>query len=70
MILTDGTHLVSDESLEELHTFAKRLGLKLFWFQPGRHPHYDLTTRRMNRKAVDMGAKRVDSRTLVSKMVR
>jgi hypothetical protein len=39
-------HLTAD-SVEELHAFAKSIGLKKAWFQPhGRHPHYDLNERR------------------------
>lgn len=38
-------HMVSDASLEELHEFAAKLGLKRAWFQPcppHPAPHYDL----------------------------
>jgi len=36
-------HLFAD-SVEELHGFADRIGLRRSWFQPGRGlPHYDLT---------------------------
>lgn len=35
-------HLTAD-TLEELHAFAKRIGMKREWFQDGRVPHYDLT---------------------------
>ncbi len=44
----DGScHLTTDGPLEELHAFAKRLGLKRQWFQD--HPlapHYDLNASR------------------------
>lgn len=30
-------------NLEELHEFAKRIGLKRSWFQDQTFPHYDLT---------------------------
>jgi Protein of unknown function (DUF4031) len=67
VIITDGTHLMStDGDLPELHAFAKRLGLKPEWYQNHpRHPHYDLTTGRMRRKAVYLGAKVVPTRELV-----
>ena len=55
MILTDGVHLVAD-TMWELHDFAKRIHLRREWFQPGRHPHYDLTTLRAARRAVVAGA--------------
>lgn len=36
-------HLVAD-SLEELHEFAKRLGMQKGWFQQdASYPHYDIT---------------------------
>jgi hypothetical protein len=44
MILFDGSHLVSDQSIDELHRFAnsRRIGLKREWFQDHRYPHYDV----------------------------
>jgi hypothetical protein len=59
MVLVDRMgHLVSDTSWEELHQFARNLGLKQAWFQvkPSGINHYDLTTSRMQQKAVEMGA--------------
>jgi len=41
-IYFDGIHLLSDESLNELHAFAQRVGLKRVWFQAKRIPHYDV----------------------------
>lgn len=68
MILTDGTHLMSDASVEELHEFAQSIGLRRNWFQDHLlHPHYDLTTQRMANKAVLCGATRVDPKELVRK---
>ncbi|OFW62930.1 MAG: hypothetical protein A2Y74_05675 [Actinobacteria bacterium RBG_13_63_9] len=64
MILTDGTHLVSTASLEELHTFAARIGLSLWWFQDHRVPHYDLFGRKPG-LAEQAGAKVVTRRDLV-----
>lgn len=67
MILTDGVHLISDESLEELHKFALKIGLKRCWFQGGsrRHPHYDLTSQRKLTKAIVQGAKAVTTKQLI-----
>jgi hypothetical protein len=65
-------HLASDDltvaGLEELHTFAKELGLKREWFQPHlRHPHYDLPP--VGREAaLRMGAQPVTSRELVRRL--
>ena len=52
-------HLVAD-SVEELHVFAGRLGLKRAWFQDRLYlPHYDLTIgKRLN--AVRLGAIALD----------
>ncbi|MDB5761637.1 MAG: hypothetical protein JWQ21_632 [Herminiimonas sp.] len=48
-------HLVAD-SLEELHAFASKLGLKREWFQThASYPHYDVTLRSRD-QALAMGA--------------
>ncbi len=47
-------HLIGD-SLEELHAFAQRIGMRREWFQPKSSPHYDLTASRRQR-AVECGA--------------
>ena len=60
-ILTDGVHLACAD-LEELHRFARRIGLKRQWFQRG---HYDLTTRRARERAIEAGAVRMSTRELV-----
>jgi len=61
-------HLTSTNSVDELHDFAKRLGLKPEWFQtPGyglNHAHYDLTTNRMKAKAKRFGAIEVHPKQL------
>lgn len=52
------SHLQAD-SLDELHAFAEKLGLKRSWFQhhEGRPEldHYDVTES-MRKKAIDLGA--------------
>lgn len=64
MIFTDGTHLIST-CLDELHTFAKKIGLKRQWFQQhDKHPHYDLIGS-LKTKAVEYGACVVSSRRIV-----
>lgn len=70
MILTDGMHLASDNSLEELHRFASLIGLKRRWFQGRRLPHYDVTVKWRQEWAEGMGAVRVSPRELVRRMVR
>ncbi len=61
-------HLVAD-SLDELHEFAARLGMKRSWFQDknGNLPHYDLTVNK-RKQAVRLGAVEIDQREFVEKM--
>ena len=50
-------HMISDVGVDELHSFALKIGLKREWLQDHpRHPHYDLTTTRMIKRAVENGA--------------
>ncbi|MBU2249467.1 MAG: DUF4031 domain-containing protein [Gammaproteobacteria bacterium] len=65
MILTDGIHLATTGTIEELHNFATKIGLKKEWFQNHRRPHYDLTTARMAAAAERAGATRVNTKVLV-----
>lgn len=63
--LKGSCHLAAD-TLDELHDFAARLGMKKAWFQDGKgkHPHYDLVKSRRDR-AIALGAKPVTGRELV-----
>lgn len=48
-------HLLAD-SIEELHEFAKKLGLRRNWFQhAASYPHYDVTLE-IRQIALSMGA--------------
>lgn len=59
-------HLVAD-SLDELHRFAKSLGLKRAWFQAHASlPHYDVTVE-VRILALSWGAVVADRRTLISR---
>ena len=59
-------HLVSDTSLEELHAFAERLGLKREWFQDHRHmPHYDLKGSAKWEEAIRLGAQAISTRAMI-----
>lgn len=71
MIFTDGVHLVSDTSLDELHAFAERLGLSRRRFHGLRkgHPHYD-TKANLRGYALMDGAREVKTLELVRRMVR
>lgn len=55
---------MTGDSLEELHDFAGRLGLRRRWFQDVRLPHYDLD-RTLHLAALDAGAILVPSRRIV-----
>ena len=64
MIFTDGVHLISDISLEELHSYARSVGIKRCWFHSGsNHPHYDLP--KSMRDRVPLGAKLVGCKEIV-----
>jgi len=58
-------HLVSDESYDELHAFAARLGLPRRAFQGD---HYDIPTEHRER-ALELGATPVAARDLVRRLV-
>lgn len=52
----EGCHLLAD-TIEELHSFAEKIGMKRSWFQNPDHalPHYDLT-RGKRLQAIKLGA--------------
>ena len=57
-------HMVTDSHSEELHGFARSLGLHRERFQEhGRLPHYDLRPE-MREKALALGAEDVSSKEL------
>lgn len=57
-------HMVAD-SLEELHTFAERLGINRARFQnKPKRPHYDLRPKK-RKKAIELGAVEVQRRDLM-----
>ena len=62
-------HMVSDESVEELHEFAATIGLKRKAFQGASRPHYDLRPSK-RRLALSMGAEEVGMRDLVRRAER
>ncbi|RCK68942.1 DUF4031 domain-containing protein [Desertihabitans brevis] len=59
------SHLVSDDSYEELHAFAAGLDIPRRAFQGD---HYDLPQERYDR-AVELGAVPTDSRELLRRLV-
>jgi hypothetical protein len=43
MIYSDGVHLISDVSVDDLHFFCRTIGIKRCWFHSGsRFSHYDI----------------------------
>ena len=64
-------HMITDGPIDELHIFANKLGLRREWFQfEGTwKQHYDLTTENAKRRAVAAGAKLIDPRVLVKKLM-
>lgn len=58
-------HLVAD-SLDELHQFAERLGLKRDWFQDrASYPHYDVTMS-VRERALGIGALPARKRQMIA----
>ena len=55
------------DSLEELHSFAEKIGLKRHFFEGVRkgHPHYDLTNKAIMSKAIENGAEEVSSKKIL-----
>lgn len=70
MIYIDEMERMVADSLGELHEFAESIGLKRCWFQGGRYPHYDFTTKKKIDQAIDMGATLISSRQLLGKSKR
>lgn len=61
-------HLVADD-IQELHDFARRLGLKKEWFQDHRiQPHYDITEAK-RKQAIANGAKAISTEEMAQRVV-
>ena len=60
------SHLVSDVSFDELHSFAERIGVARHWFHKN---HYDLREPEHSR-ALETGATLVSTRELARRMVK
>jgi len=59
-------HMAAD-TLDELHAFARRLGLKRQWFQTqSSYPHYDVTME-VRERAIRLGAVDADRSTMISR---
>ena len=47
MIYSDGIHVVSDVSLDDLHASMEKIGIKRCWFHSSaKHKHYDVPKRK------------------------
>ncbi len=57
-------HLVSDESYDELHEFAARLGIPQRAFQGD---HYDVPAA-LRERAIELGAQPVSGRELITRL--
>ena len=57
-------HLVSDESYDELHAFAERLGMPRRAFQGD---HYDVPAE-LRERAIELGASAVTGRELITRL--
>lgn len=71
VLYTDGIHLISDCSVEELYEFGESIGLKREWvhWTPGR-PHFDLINEQIRAKALAAGANRLKRREFVAALRR
>lgn len=62
------SHLIAD-TLDELHAFAAKVGLRRAWFQPGKTiadtPHYDLNEKR-HAAALELGAELLERKAFVA----
>lgn len=62
------SHFVADTE-EELHAFARAIGLKRRWYQEkGILSHYDLTTPRAMQRAAAAGAIEISPKEIVKKL--
>lgn len=56
-------HMMADTAME-LHTMAKRIGVKKKWFQKTRYPHYDICLAK-KQLAIKYGAVEITTRQLI-----
>jgi hypothetical protein len=69
MIFTDGVHLISDTSLEELHAYAVSVGIKRCWFHASsKYFHYDIPKRRRETFATTYQIQIITAQEIVGKL--
>jgi hypothetical protein len=61
-------HLGSTESIDELHEFAKTLGVKKCWYHSHKYPHYDVNES-LCESAHGLGAVKVSSAEFIRRSV-
>ena len=66
MIYTDGIHIISDESLDELHEWCATQEIGRHFFHRGRWPHYDIPKRRIDEH---FPAEKVATRKLIEILI-
>ena len=66
MIYTDGIHIISDESLDELHEWCAAQEIGRHFFHRGRWPHYDIPKRRIDEH---FPAEKVTTRKLIEILI-
>lgn len=59
-------HMVTDGQLQELHIFAKLIGLKQRWLKEKPYPHYSLVSKSKRKTAVFYGAIGVSTKELIN----
>ncbi|MHB0998190.1 MAG: DUF4031 domain-containing protein [Armatimonadota bacterium] len=66
----DAWHMTSTESIEDLHKFASKIGMKREWFQDKpHHQHYDVLGTRVN-NALNEGAIVVNTKVYLARRLR
>lgn len=66
MIYTDGIHLISNSSIDELHSFAESIGIKRCWYHSKSNwLHYDIPKKMRENFSEKFKVNLVDSKQIV-----
>jgi len=70
LIYSDGVHLISSESIQELHEFCLKIGIKRCWYHSSsKFPHYDIPKKKRKTFFIDNPTViQASSREIVSKL--
>jgi len=68
MVYIDRMGHIRADSADELHAFARKIGLRREWFQGHnpKYPHYDATVPWRRQRAIAAGAKLISVREMVN----